>query len=55
LALNLLLALRVLQLFAVVQAGKAVDRSTALPLYKYSMLYLFLLFLAMSLDRVFFI
>jgi heme o synthase len=55
LALNVLLALRVIQLFMVVQAGKPVDRSTALPLYKYSMLYLFLLFLAMSLDRAFFI
>ena len=55
LALNVLLALRVIQLFLVVQAGKPVDRATALPLYKYSMLYLFLLFLAMSLDRVFFV
>lgn len=54
-ALNLLLALRVFQLYAVVRAGKPVDRATALPLYKYSMLYLFLLFLAMSLDRAFFV
>jgi protoheme IX farnesyltransferase len=54
-ALNVLLALRVYQLYRVVAAGQAVDRKTALPLYKYSMLYLALLFLAMSLDRAFFL
>lgn len=55
LALNLLLALRVYRLFQVVQKGEAIDRATALPLYKYSMLYLALLFLTMSLDRAFFV
>ncbi len=55
LALNLLLALRVLHLYRVVQAGRSIDKRTALPLYKYSMLYLALLFLVMSLDRAFFV
>jgi len=55
LALNVLLAIRVLSLYRVVQAGEAISRATALPLYKYSMLYLALLFLAMSLDRAFFV
>ena len=55
LALNLLLAFRVLRLYQVVAAGKKIDKATALPLYKYSMLYLALLFLAMSLDRAFFV
>ena len=55
LVLNLLLALRVFQLYSVVSAGEAVSKATALPLYKYSMLYLALLFLAMSLDRAFFV
>lgn len=55
LALNLLLAVRVLQLYWVVAAGEAISKATALPLYKYSMLYLALLFLAMSLDRAFFV
>ena len=54
LALNALLALRVLRLYQRAMSGAAIDRATALPVYKYSMLYLFLLFLAMSLDRVFF-
>ena len=53
--LNVLLALRMNNLYQVVRAGKAVDRASALSLYKYSMLYLFLLFLAMSLDRAFFV
>ena len=55
LALNLLLAFRVLRLYQVVAAGEKIDKATALPLYKYSMLYLALLFLAMSLDRAFFV
>ncbi len=55
LALNLLLVLRVLKLYWLVQAGQSIDRSSALPLYKYSMLYLALLFLSMSLDRAFFV
>lgn len=54
LGLNLLLAVRVLQLYRVVQAGQNIDKATALPLYKYSMLYLALLFLVMSFDRAFF-
>ncbi|MGL4609963.1 MAG: heme o synthase [Trueperaceae bacterium] len=54
-ALNSVLALRMNALYQVVRSGKPVDRSSALPLYKYSMLYLFLLFLVMSLDRAFFI
>jgi protoheme IX farnesyltransferase len=55
LILNLLLALRVLRLYRLVRSGRPVDRITALPLYKYSMAYLALLFLAMALDRAFFI
>lgn len=54
-ALNILLALRMNSLYQVVRSGKKVDRASALPLYKYSMLYLFLLFLVMSLDRAFFV
>lgn len=53
-ALNALLALRVYRLYRVVAAGQAVDRAVALPLYKFSMLYLALLFVAMSLDRALF-
>ena len=55
LALNLLLALRMLRLYQVMAAGEKIDKAAALPLYKYSMLYLALLFLAMSLDRAFFV
>ena len=55
LGLNLLLALRVGQLYQVVRAGRSIDKKAALPLYKYSMLYLALLFLVMSLDRAFFV
>lgn len=55
LALNVILAIRMLNLYRIVQAGQPIDKATALPLYKYSMLYLALLFLAMSLDRAFFI
>ena len=55
LALNILLAMRMLRLYLVVRSGQPIDRAVALPLYKYSMLYLFLLFLAMSLDRAFFV
>ena len=54
-ALNLLLAWRMNNLYQVVKAGKTIDRASALPLYKFSMLYLFLLFLVMSLDRAFFV
>jgi protoheme IX farnesyltransferase len=55
LLLNLVLALRVLRLFLRVQSGEPVDRGSALPLYKYSMLYLALLFLVMALDRALFV
>jgi len=54
LGLNLLLALRVARLFQLVRAGEPVDRRAALPLYKYSMSYLGLLFLCMALDRALF-
>jgi heme o synthase len=55
LALNLVLALRVLRLFQVARSGERIDRAVALPVYKYSMLYLALLFLSMALDRAFFL
>ena len=55
LGLNVVLALRVLQLWQHVRAGHPVDKQRALPLYKYSMSYLALLFLVMALDRVFFV
>ncbi len=54
LALNVVLAIRVAALFRVVRAGSSIDRVTALPLYKYSMSYLALLFLAMAVDRILF-
>ncbi len=54
LALNVVLALRVAAVFRVVESGANVDRVTALPLYKYSMTYLALLFLTMALDRALF-
>lgn len=55
LALNVVLALRVASLWNQVRAGIAIDKAQALPLYKYSMLYLALLFLSMALDRAFFV
>jgi len=54
LALNVVLAVRVAALFRVVRSGSSIDRVTALPLYKYSMSYLALLFLAMAVDRILF-
>lgn len=54
LALNVVLALRVARLFQLARAGTPIDRVTALPLYKYSMSYLALLFLTMALDRILF-
>ncbi len=54
LALNVMLAVRMARVFFVMRSGQSVDRVTALPLYKYSMSYLALLFLAMALDRVIF-
>ena len=55
LALNLVLALRVARLFAVARRGASIDKRTALPVYKYSMLYLALLFLSMAIDRALFV
>jgi heme o synthase len=55
LVLNVLLAVRVARLYVVAQRGEAIDRQTALPVYKFSMLYLALLFLTMALDRAFFV
>jgi heme o synthase len=55
LVLNVLLAVRVARLYVVAQRGEAIDRQTALPVYKSSMLYLALLFLTMALDRAFFV
>ena len=55
LALNLVLALRMLRLVQVARSGARIDRAVALPVYKYSMLYLALLFLSMALDRAFFL
>ncbi|MEX2501881.1 MAG: heme o synthase [Trueperaceae bacterium] len=54
-ALNGVLALRVIALWNQARAGLAIDKARALPLYKYSMLYLALLFLSMAVDRAFFV
>lgn len=54
LALNVVLAVRVAALFRLARAGAPIDRVAALPLYKYSMSYLALLFLAMAVDRILF-
>lgn len=51
--LNGVLIWRTIKLYKLVNAGKVVDKATALPLYKFSMLYLAILFLVMSLDRAF--
>ncbi len=53
-ALNVVLLIRMASIYRMARAGTPIDRGAALPLYKYSMSYLFLLFLAMSLDRVIF-
>lgn len=55
LALNVVLALRVARLFMLARSGVAIDKKTALPVYKYSMLYLALLFLSMAIDRALFV
>jgi protoheme IX farnesyltransferase len=55
LALNVLLALRLARLFLMAQRGIPIDRATALPLYKFSMLYLALVFLTMAIDRALFV
>ena len=54
LLLNLVLAVRMAALFRLVQRGEKIDKVAALPLYKYSMSYLGLLFLTMALDRIIF-
>jgi protoheme IX farnesyltransferase len=54
LALNVLLMLRVLKLYALAKMGVPIARPVALGLYKYSMLYLALVFLFMAVDRVLF-
>ena len=54
LALNLFLAFRVVKLWRQVETGLNINRATALPVYKYSMIYLALIFLTMSLDRILF-
>lgn len=54
LALNVMLAVRMYHMYSMAQRGESIDRSAALPLYKYSMSYLALLFLAMALDRMIF-
>jgi protoheme IX farnesyltransferase len=54
LLLNLVLAVRMAALFRLVQQGAKIDKVAALPLYKYSMTYLGLLFLTMALDRIIF-
>lgn len=51
LILNVMLLVRVAKLFVMVQRREPIDRPTALSLYKYSMSYLALLFLAMALER----
>lgn len=53
-ALNVVLSLRMWRVYKLAREGATIDRVAALPLYKYSMSYLALLFLAMSLDRAFF-
>jgi protoheme IX farnesyltransferase len=55
LLLNVFLALRLARLFLMAQRGEPIDRATALPVYKFSMLYLALIFLSMALDRAFFV
>jgi heme o synthase len=51
LVLNVMLLARVAKLFVLAQRREPIDRPTALSLYKYSMSYLALLFLAMALER----
>ena len=51
--LNLVLVWRTFKLYRFVRKGQVVDKAIALPLYKFSMLYLAILFLLMSLDRAF--
>lgn len=53
--LNAILIIRTFKLYQFVNTGAKVTKAVALPLYKFSMLYLALLFLLMSVDRAFFI
>lgn len=55
LSLNLVLVWRMWRLYQAVERGEKIDKVTALPVYKYSMTYLALLFLAMAIDRVLFV
>lgn len=52
--LNVVLLARVVKLFIMVEQNKPIDRPTALGLYKFSMSYLALMFLAMAIERSFF-
>ena len=54
LGLNVVLMVRVLRLFQIARTGTPIDKMMALPLYKYSMTYLALVFLSMALDRIVF-
>lgn len=53
-ALNVVLAVRMYGVYRHTASGSPIERAQALPLYLYSMNYLALLFLVMSLDRVIF-
>ena len=53
LLLNIFLVFRVVKLYLHVRSGQEIDRPTALSVYKYSMSYLALLYLAMIIDRSF--
>ena len=50
--LNVLLVHRIVRLWRQAKLGTKIDRAIALPVYKYSMIYLALIFLTMSLDRI---
>ena len=52
LLLNVLLVHRIVRLWRQAKLGTKIDRAIALPVYKYSMIYLALIFLTMSLDRI---
>lgn len=54
LLLNVVLGVRMWRVYKLAVDGEPIDRVAALPLYKYSMSYLGLLFLVMSLDRAIF-
>ena len=52
LLLNVLLVHRIVKLWRQAKISTKIDRAIALPVYKYSMIYLALIFLTMSLDRI---